>query len=120
MKNPFPCQRYRPMPVSRRDMLRRSASGFGAMALAALGLDPAYGADGGGKALHGPHHKATAKNVIFLYMDGGPSQIDTFDPKPLLDKYNGKERALGSSNSTANQACPSAACSRTWRPVPMI
>ena len=91
MKNPFPCQRYRPMPVSRRDMLRRSASGFGAMALAALGLDPAYGADGGGKALHGPHHKATAKNVIFLYMDGGPSQIDTFDPKPLLDKYNGKD-----------------------------
>ena len=37
MNNPFPCQRYRPMPLSRRDMLRRSASGFGAMALAALG-----------------------------------------------------------------------------------
>lgn len=94
MTNPFPCQRYRPMPLSRRDMLRRSASGFGAMALAALGLDPAYGSQatsGEGKALHGPHHKATAKNVIFLYMDGGPSQVDTFDPKPMLDKYNGKD-----------------------------
>ena len=97
MNNPFPCQRYRPVPVSRRDMLRRSASGFGAMALAALGLDPAYGGDaigaatGLGKALHGPHHEVKAKNVIFLYMDGGPSQIDTFDPKPLLEKYDGKD-----------------------------
>jgi len=60
-------------------------------------LDPAYGGDvvgaatGAGKALHGPHHEVKAKNVIFLYMDGGPSQIDTFDPKPLLDKYNGKD-----------------------------
>ncbi len=98
MNNPFPCQRYRPMPVSRRDMLRRSASGFGAMALAALGLDPTYGSDpvvidnsGAGKALHGPHHEVKAKNVIFLYMDGGPSQVDTFDPKPMLDKYNGQD-----------------------------
>ena len=105
MKNSFPCQRYRPMPLSRRAMLRRSASGFGAMALAALGLDPAYGAYGAtgsdgktgpranlpGQALHGPHHSVKAKNVIFLYMDGGPSQVDTFDPKPLLNKYNGKD-----------------------------
>jgi hypothetical protein len=78
-------------------MLRRSVSGFGAMALAAFGLDSAYGGDaiepatGLSKALHGPHHEVKAKNVIFLYMDGGPSQIDTFDPKPLLDKYNGKD-----------------------------
>ncbi len=97
MNHPFPCQRYRRRPVSRRDMLRRSASGFGAMALAAFGLDSAYGGDaiepatGLSKALHGPHHEVKAKNVIFLYMDGGPSQIDTFDPKPLLDKYNGKD-----------------------------
>ncbi|WP_145421988.1 DUF1501 domain-containing protein [Planctomycetes bacterium K23_9] len=74
-------------------MLKRSASGFGALALSALGLDPAYasGTEDLGKALHGPHHPATAKNVIFLYMDGGPSQVDTFDPKPLLDKFDGKD-----------------------------
>jgi hypothetical protein len=78
-------------------MLNRCASGFGAVALAALANDRAY-ADPStgtteplGQANHGVHHKPTAKNVIFLYMDGGPSQVDTFDPKPMLDKYNGKD-----------------------------
>lgn len=102
MSNPFkyPCQRLQPSPLSRRDMLHRCGSGFGALALAALQLDPAFGGDAStlksdqpfatGAAGHGPHHAVKAKNVIFLYMDGGPSQIDTFDPKPLLDKYNGQ------------------------------
>lgn len=89
----YPCQRYRPLPVSRREMLSRSASGFGALALAALRLERAYAdntiaADNAG---HGPHHPVRAKNVIFLYMDGGPSQVDTFDPKPMLEKYNGQD-----------------------------
>ena len=39
----------------------------------------------------GPHHKARAKSVIHLFMNGGPSQMDLFDPKPLLDKFHGKE-----------------------------
>ena len=92
----FPCQRYQTHPTSRREMLKRCASGFGAVALAALRQDPAF-ASGEidvvelGAAGHGPHHEVRAKNVIFLYMDGGPSQIDTFDPKPMLDKYNGKD-----------------------------
>ena len=95
MDSLFPCQRYRPRPVSRRDMLSRCAGGFGAVALSALGLDRAYASPTSdlGTALHGAHHKVRAKNVIFLYMDGGPSQVDTFDPKPLLDKYNGKDPA---------------------------
>lgn len=76
--------------MSRREMLAQCGGGFGAIALAALQSDPAFGSDPG-KALHGLHHAAAAKNVIFLYMDGGPSQIDTFDPKPLLDKYDGKD-----------------------------
>lgn len=76
-------------------MLTRCASGFGAVALAALTRDPAFGADtltnpDLGAALHGPHHEVRAKNVIFLYMDGGPSQMDTFDPKPELDRNDGK------------------------------
>ncbi len=92
----FPCQRYQTSPVSRRQMLATCAGGFGAVALAALREDPAFSADAKpqpqlGFAGHGPHHRGSAKNVIFLYMDGGPSQVDTFDPKPLLDKYNGKD-----------------------------
>lgn len=99
--NQYPCGRYQPHPVSRREMLTRSASGFGAIALAALSRDPAFGATslsdtppnqtGPGVAGHGTHHAPRAKNVIFLYMDGGPSQVDTFDPKPALDKHNGQD-----------------------------
>ena len=93
----FPCRRYQPAPVSRRDMLLRCAGGFGAMALAALQQDAAFASDVKaaeavpGVAGHGPHHQVRARNVIFLYMDGGPSQVDTFDPKPMLDKFNGRD-----------------------------
>ena len=90
----YPCQRYQPLPSTRREMLAKCASGFGAVALAALQTDPAFAQQQSsepGKAGHGPHHKVRAKNVVFLYMDGGPSQVDTFDPKPMLDKYNGKD-----------------------------
>ena len=76
-------------------MLAKCASGFGALALAALKTDSAFADEPGstvqGHAGHGPHHEVRAKNVIFLYMDGGPSQVDTFDPKPLLDKHNGED-----------------------------
>ena len=96
--NPYPCQRSQSAPASRREMLAKCASGFGALALTALKTDPAFsdepGSTGPGHAGHGPHHKVRAKNVIFLYMDGGPSQVDTFDPKPLLDKHNGKDPSL--------------------------
>jgi hypothetical protein len=76
-------------------MLRRCASGFGALALAGLAQEASIAAGvnrggGAGVAGHGTHHPASAKHVIFLYMDGGPSQIDTFDPKPLLDRFNGQ------------------------------
>ena len=97
----YPCNRTSSAPTSRREMLMKCASGFGALAFTALHLDPAFSNDdkanvdqqnaGPGKAGHGPHHKVRAKNVIFLYMDGGPSQVDTFDPKPMLDKFNGKD-----------------------------
>ena len=62
------------------------ATGFGAMALASL-LDQNNQARAESGA---PHHKATAKNVIFLFMEGGPSHIDTFDPKPELEKLAGQ------------------------------
>ena len=94
------CNRFRPSPINRRELLQRFGSGFGLTALTALMHDPAFGALGmedkktevkGGGPNHGLHHPAKATSVIFLYMDGGPSQVDTFDPKPMLDKYNGKD-----------------------------
>ena len=87
--NRFPCRRHQSRPWSRREMLTRCGSGFGAVALAALSEKVAFGGKETGRALHGTHHAPTAKQVIFLYMDGGPSQVDTFDPKPMLDKYDG-------------------------------
>jgi len=72
--------------LSRRSALKGVALGFGALASDALqawdiqpGLVQAQG---------GLHFPARAKSVIFLYMDGGPSQVDTFDPKPLLTRYD--------------------------------
>src|SRR5882724_2092497 len=82
------CQRFHLPPISRRQMLSRCANGFGAMALAALAQSRSFGASP--MSPRPPHFRARAKNVIFLYMDGGPSQMDTFDPKPRLNEEHGK------------------------------
>src|SRR5262245_38244372 len=80
--------------MTRRELLARTANGFGAAALAALLQSETRGADAPRPpdpfAPKKPHFEAKAKSVIFLFMDGGPSQVDTFDPKPLLEKYHGK------------------------------
>ena len=69
-----------------------AANGFGAVALSALFAEDGRAVAAPNPAFNGGlHHLAKANNVIFLYMDGGPSQVDTFDPKPLLTKYNGKD-----------------------------
>ena len=70
-------------------MLRQCAGGFGAVALSALLNDPAYGAKNP-LAPRATHFRARAKSVIFLYMDGGVSQVDSFDPKPRLARDHGK------------------------------
>ena len=81
--------------LSRRDLLFRCAHGFGAVALASLLPTRAFGAQLA-DAARDPlaprvtHFAPRARNVIFLYMDGGPSQVDTFDPKPRLDRENGQ------------------------------
>ncbi|MCR9119772.1 MAG: DUF1501 domain-containing protein, partial [bacterium] len=74
-------------------MLSRCATGFGAVALAALLNDEqGFAADNSLDpfAPKPTHFPAKVKNVIFLYMDGGPSQVDTFDPKPRLTQDSGK------------------------------
>jgi hypothetical protein len=72
-------------------MLRSSCAGFGYLALqGVLGLESASAAVVDPLAPKRPHFPARAKRVIFLLMKGGPSQVDTFDPKPLLDRDHGK------------------------------
>ncbi len=85
------------VPLSRRRMLTRSACGFGSVALGALLAEwgptsPAAAAPADRRpfAPQPPHFRPRARNVIFLYMDGGPSQVDTFDPKPRLNTEHGK------------------------------
>ncbi len=81
-------------PITRRSMLQRSAGGFGYLALQAmLGRELTQGAQ---TAVDNPlapkqsHFPARAKRVVFLLMKGGPSHVDTFDPKPLLTRDDGK------------------------------
>jgi hypothetical protein len=78
-------------PLSRRAMLRASAAGFGGLALAGLLADEAAASVAADPlAPRSPHYAPRAKRVIFLFMHGGPSQIDTFDYKPLLTRDHGK------------------------------
>ena len=79
-------------PLNRREMmLRTSCAGFGMLALQGmLAQEAAAAAVANPMAAKKPHFAPRAKRVIFLLMKGGPSQVDTFDPKPLLDRDNGK------------------------------
>lgn len=84
-------------PKTRRDLLRQAVFGFGGFALAGLMGDRAFGSGVPGARdgrLLLPHHRPRARSVIFLYMDGGPSQVDTFDPKPRLQADDGKPFAM--------------------------
>lgn len=83
------------LPFSRRDMLQRMGTGLGVVGLASLLRDNnLLAADVAGAAnpmAPKPVHFAPrAKHIIHLFMNGGPSQVDTFDPKPALEKLNGK------------------------------
>jgi hypothetical protein len=87
--------------LTRRELLARMGNGFALLGLAGvLGAEgllapPAQGAPTAPKSLSPlvpkkPHFPAKAKRVIFLFMNGGPSHVDTFDPKPILARYAGK------------------------------
>ncbi len=76
--------------LSRRQMLQRCANGFGALAFAGLFAEKAAADADDPLAERATHFAPRAKRIIFLYMDGGPSQVDTFDPKPRLDREDGQ------------------------------
>src|SRR5438477_11049211 len=88
--------------LTRRQMLQRCGMGFGALALGSLLTGEAASAAGSLAASsinpllpRGPHFPAKAKRVIHLFMNGGPSHVDTFDPKPALAKYAGQRLPSG-------------------------
>lgn len=76
-------------------MLVRSGTGFGMLGLAGLLESQATGADVNPLALKPSHHSASAKRVVHLFMNGGPSHVDTFDPKPKLAQYHGQPMPHG-------------------------
>jgi hypothetical protein len=105
---------------SRRDFLCNAGSGLGALALASMFADDALkGADAPDPLRpKAPHFKPTAKSVIWLFMEGGPSHIDLFDPKPALEKLAGQPMpesfghpitAMGTGSNTLMPA------KRTWK-----
>src|SRR5438046_2868895 len=94
---PMTLPSYTVSPLSRRALLSQAAVGFGSLALASLLADESGGAESQAKpspanplAAKQPHFFARAKRVIFLFMKGGPSHVDTFDPKPLLARDDGQ------------------------------
>ena len=113
------------IPPSRREFLNRVGGGFGALAAGyLLGLDGfvsrarADGAPANPMLPRPPHFRARAKSVIWLFMEGGPSHIDLFDPKPALDRLDGQPmpesfgRPITSMGTAGNTLMPSR---RQWR-----
>lgn len=88
--------------LSRRRFLQDSACGFGALALAALGGKKAFAAGTDPLAAKMPHFAPRAKRVIFLFMQGGVSQVDSFDYKPRLEKEDGKLLGFDDARQIAN------------------
>ena len=90
---------YKCNPLSRRDMLRLTANGFGSVALMGLMHHTAYGHNPSASSLSAssaitdkaPHFAPKAKSIIFIFLAGGVSHVDTFDPKPRLSKEHGED-----------------------------
>ncbi len=90
-------------PLSRRDLLRTTSTGFGMLALAGLMADPAYAEQPTDLKPQAPHFEPKVKSVIFCYMSGGMSHIDTFDPKPRLAKEAGQPMPFETARTMFNQ-----------------
>src|SRR4051794_10123122 len=73
--------------MTRRQLLRTMGNGFGSLALAQMA---GSAAPTNPLAPRPTHFPAKAKRVVYLYLNGGPSQVDTFDPKPVLSKFDSK------------------------------
>jgi hypothetical protein len=88
--------------LSRREMLKTVGAGIGSLGLATVLSQAAQANPGGGSSLEARpgHHAARARRVIFLFMNGGPSHVDTFDPKPELARRNGQQAPANAGRRT--------------------
>src|SRR6185503_9685248 len=112
------------LPVSsRREFLMKAGAGFGGLALAHLLEPDGYFARAASPAINplmlkAPHHAAKAKSVIWLFMEGGPSHLDLFDPKPELQRLAGQPmpesfgRPITAMGTASNTLMPS---KRKWQ-----
>lgn len=98
------CPGRRSSALTRRDLLAGTANGFGLLALAGMLGETAPAAPVAGAP--GPHFAPKARNVIFCFMDGGVSHVDSFDPKPKLAELDGRE--------FTESRNPTAAVNRKW------
>src|SRR4051812_14503228 len=84
-------------PMSRRDFLLRAGGGFGALAVSYMLQRDGVALGAGAPEVRGadptrlPHYPPKAKSVIFIFIEGGPSHVDMFDPKPELQKMHGQK-----------------------------
>src|SRR5688572_16977345 len=90
MNKLFPCGCVPRAQISRREMLRRSGLGIGSIALATLLARQEKLLSAEGRLKQPVPVSGPAKNIILLHMGGGVSQVDSFDPKPALQKYAGQ------------------------------
>ncbi len=91
------------LPVDRRDLLQRIGAGFGTLGLAGmLAGESTAGTSASPLAPRTPHFAPRAKHVIQLFMPGGPSQVDTFDYKPQIEKYRGQRPQIVDRKSLRN------------------
>jgi hypothetical protein len=115
-----------PAPCSRREFLFKSGMGFGSVALASLLAEDGLlrkataevSASGDPLAAKAPHFDARAKAVIFLFMTGGPSQVETFDPKPVLNELAGQPLPASFGKVTTQQTTEASkllGCKRTFQ-----
>ena len=113
-----------PTGSSRREFLARSGSGLGSLALAHLLAGAGFprrasGAASGPLDPCEPHHAPRAKSVIWLFMEGGPSHIDLFDPKPALERLAGQVTPesfkLPVTSATGSHRMPIVASMRKWK-----
>src|ERR1700728_2359659 len=91
--------------MNRRDLLRSAGCGFGYLALASLATEQtlAVAPASSPLAARPGHHQPRAKRIIFLFMHGGPSQVDTFDYKPRLQRDSGKQHTLAKHTNVSSQ-----------------
>ncbi len=94
-------------PLSRRDMLRSASCGFGYLALAGLMAERAAAESQNPLLAKAPHFAPKAKRVIFMFMQGGPSHVDTFDYKPQLTVDEGKSAGMQGNNNASRKFMPS-------------